>query len=156
MLFRSLYIRSNKIIFKLKRKVDRCRTKDIRPTTAIVSIKKLDYKENSTCFIVDNDEHIYLTRDFIPTQNSFKVASLSPRNMYVYPGLPNFHLASDKTFLDGEKGVFGKVLDNLDWLAESTPLPKMRLINGVRSREIQLGYQDEYGEIGRASCRERV
>jgi len=76
---------------------------------------------------------------------SFKLASLSPRNMYTEPGLPNFHLASDKTFLDGEKGVFGKVLDNLDWIADSTPLPKMRLINSTRSREIQLGFQDEYG-----------
>lgn len=140
-----LYIRSNQVLFKLDRKVNRCRDKSIRPTTAITSIKKLDYKENSTCFIVDNAEHIYLTRDFIPTHNSFKLASLSPRNMYVYPGLPNFHLASDKTFLDGEKGVFGKVLDNLDWIAESTPMPKMRLINSIRSREIQLGYQDEYG-----------
>jgi len=76
---------------------------------------------------------------------SFKLSSLSPRNMYVEPGLPNFHLASDKTFLDGEKGVFGKVLDNLDWIADTTPLPKMRLINSIRSREIQLGFQDEYG-----------
>ena len=76
---------------------------------------------------------------------SFKLASLSPRNMYVYPGSQSFHLASDKTFLDGDKGVFGKVLDNLDWIGESTPLPKMRLINSPRSREIQLGYQDEYG-----------
>ncbi len=76
---------------------------------------------------------------------SFKLASLSPRNMYVEPGLPNFHLASDKTFLDGEKGVFGKVLDNLDWIADYTPLPKMRLVDGQRSREIQLGYHDEYG-----------
>lgn len=76
---------------------------------------------------------------------SYKLASLSPRNMYIEPGLPNFHLASDKTFLDGEKGVFGKVLDVLDWIADSTPLPKMRLVNGIRSREIQLGYQDEYG-----------
>lgn len=76
---------------------------------------------------------------------SFKLASLSPRNMYVYPGSQSFHLASDKTFLDGDKGVFGKVLDNLDWIGENTPLPKMRLINSPRSREIQLGYQDEYG-----------
>ena len=76
---------------------------------------------------------------------SYKLASLSPRNMYIEAGLPNFHLASDKTFLDGEKGVFGKVLDNLDWIADYTPLPKMRLVNGIRSREIQLGYQDEYG-----------
>jgi len=76
---------------------------------------------------------------------SYKLGSMSPRNMYTEPGLPNFHLASDKGFLDGEKGVFGKVLDTLDWIADNTPLPKMRLINSTRSREIQLGYQDEYG-----------
>lgn len=73
---------------------------------------------------------------------SFKLASLSPRNMYVEPGLPNFHLASDKSFLDGEKGVYGKVVDVLDWIGENTPLPRNRLINSLRSREIQLGYPD--------------
>lgn len=76
---------------------------------------------------------------------SYKLASLSPRNMYIEAGLPNFHLASDKTFLDGEKGVYGKVLDVLDWIADTTPLPKMRLVNSPRSREVQLGYYDEYG-----------
>lgn len=76
---------------------------------------------------------------------SYKMASTSPRNMFVEPGLPNFHLASDKSFLDGEKGVYGKVLDVLDWIAESTPLPKMRLINSPRAREVQLGFADEYG-----------
>lgn len=76
---------------------------------------------------------------------SYKTAAMSPCNMYVEPGLPNFHLASDKTFLDGEKGVYGKVLDVLDWIADTTPLPKMRLVNSPRSREVQLGYQDEYG-----------
>lgn len=140
-----LYINTNLVIFKLPRKVARCRVKELFDEYAIIDIKKLDYQEESSCFLVDNDTHTYLTRDFIPTHNSYKLASLSPRNMYIEPGLPNFHLASDKTFLDGEKGVFGKVLDVLDWIADSTPLPKMRLVNGIRSREIQLGYQDEYG-----------
>ncbi len=78
---------------------------------------------------------------------SFKMGSLSPRNMYVYQGSgnPNFHLASDKTFLSGDKGVFGKVVDVLDWIADTTPLPKLRLTNSIKSMEIQLGYQDEYG-----------
>lgn len=78
---------------------------------------------------------------------SFKMGSLSPRNMYIYPGSgnPNFHLASDKTFLSGDKGVFGKVVDVLDWIADTTPLPKLRLTNSIKSMEIQLGYQDEYG-----------
>jgi hypothetical protein len=59
---------------------------------------------------------------------SFKMGSISPCNMYTLPGSgnPNFHLASEKTFLSGDKGIWGKVLDTLDWIAEHTPLPRMR------------------------------
>jgi hypothetical protein len=78
---------------------------------------------------------------------SFKMGSISPCNMFVYPGSgnPNFHLASDKTFLTGDKGVFGKVIDVLDFLADNTPLPQLRITNSFRSMEIQLGYRDDYG-----------
>ena len=79
---------------------------------------------------------------------SFKAASWSPRNMYVFPGSgnPNFHLASDKGFLSGDKGIWGKVVDNLDWIAEHTPLPRIRNVDRAGSTlEIQLGYKDEYG-----------
>jgi hypothetical protein len=78
---------------------------------------------------------------------SFKFASMSPRNMYVYPGSgnPNFHLASDKSFLLGDKGIWGKVIDNLDWIADNTPLPKMRLFDGKKAMELQLGVEDDYG-----------
>lgn len=78
---------------------------------------------------------------------SFKMGSLSPRNMYILPGSgnPNFHLASDKGFLQGDKGVFGKVIDTLDWIATHTPLPKLRLGDSKRAMEIQLGYLDNYG-----------
>lgn len=79
---------------------------------------------------------------------SFKASSWSPRNMYVLPGSgnPNFHLASEKTFLEGDKGIWGKILDNLDWIAEHTPLPKLRAIDRRRGvLEVQIGYDDEYG-----------
>lgn len=79
---------------------------------------------------------------------SFKAASWSPRNMYVLPGSgnPNFHLASDKSFLTGDKGIWGKILDNLDWIAETTPLPRMRLVDRMGATlDVQLGYKDEYG-----------
>ena len=78
---------------------------------------------------------------------SFKNAAESPRNMYVFPGSgnPNFHLASDKTFLSGDKGIWGKILDVLDWVAEHTPLPKMRIVDGKKAMELQLGFDDEYG-----------
>ena len=74
---------------------------------------------------------------------SYKLGAMSPCNMYVEPGLPNFHLASDKTFLEGDKGVFGKVVTTLDWIAENTPLPKLRLKD--TALEKQLGYKNEYG-----------
>jgi hypothetical protein len=78
---------------------------------------------------------------------SFKNASESPRNMYVLPGSgnPNFHLASDKGFLSGDKGIWGKVIDTLDWIAENTPLPRMRTIDATKEMNIQLGFKDEYG-----------
>lgn len=79
---------------------------------------------------------------------SFKAAGISPCNMYIFPGAknPNFHLASEKTFLLGDKGMFGKVLDNLDWIMTHTPLPRIRLINSIRSMEVQLGFLDKYGK----------
>lgn len=79
---------------------------------------------------------------------SFKMGAISPCNMYVYPGSgnPNFHLASEKTFLAGDKGIWGKVVDTLDWIAEATPMPRIRTVNRAGSTlEIQLGYKDEYG-----------
>ena len=74
---------------------------------------------------------------------SYKLGSLSPCIMYTQEGLPCFHLASDKTFLLGEKGVFGKVIDTLDWIAETTPFPKLRIVD--QPLEKQIGYKDEYG-----------
>lgn len=79
---------------------------------------------------------------------SFKAAGISPCNMYIFPGSENanFHLASEKTFLLGDKGMFGKVIDNLDWIASNTPLSKIRLTNSLRSMEVQLGYLDNMGK----------
>lgn len=79
---------------------------------------------------------------------SFKLASMSPRNMYIFPGTgnPNFHLASDSGFLTGDKGIWGKILDTLDWIADNTPLPRLRAVDRRRGvLEVQLGYDDKYG-----------
>lgn len=135
-------------IFKLNRKLERQRLKkQSNSNVYLKNIKSLGYVEECTCFTVDNDEHLYLTTDFIPTHNSFKMGSISPCNMYTLPGSgnPNFHLASEKTFLSGDKGIWGKVLDTLDWIAETTPLPKMRLVDDTRNMNVQLGFKDEYG-----------
>lgn len=78
---------------------------------------------------------------------SFKAASWSPHNMYTQPGSRNvnYHLATDKTFLSGDKGIFGKVMDCLDWIGEHTPFPRLRIRDSKASMEIQIGYTDDYG-----------
>lgn len=38
--------------------------------TQIKDIKKLDYQEEMTCFLVDNEEHLFLINDFIVTHNT--------------------------------------------------------------------------------------
>lgn len=142
-----LYIRTNLNLFNLSRKSERVRKKKLFKNSPIVSIEKLNYTEESTCFLVDNSEHLYLTNDFVPTHNSFKMGALSPRNMYVYPGTgnPNFHLANSKSYLSGNSGIWGKVIDTLDWISDYTPLPRMRLIDSNRDMLVEMGYKDPYG-----------
>lgn len=41
-----------------------------RDRIQIVSIKDLGYKTDMTCFLVDNDEHLFLMNDYIVTHNS--------------------------------------------------------------------------------------
>lgn len=64
-------------LFKLKRKKDiienwyNSTTRFEKNThNPIVKIEKLDYSEEMTCFYVDNDEHLFLTEDFIVTHNT--------------------------------------------------------------------------------------
>ena len=62
--------------FWIKRKKDIARTtenefqKKTFNTTTIREIKSLGYKEEMTCFYVDNDEHLFLMNDFIVTHNT--------------------------------------------------------------------------------------
>lgn len=78
---------------------------------------------------------------------SFKMGAISPCNIYTHPGTgnPNFHLASSKAFLSGDKGIWGKITDTLDWISEHTPLPRMRLVDSNRDMLISMGYKDSYG-----------
>lgn len=63
-------------IFSLKRKKDialECINKKQQRNYDCVSIRdiqKLDYKEEMTCFYVDNEEHLFLMNDFIVTHNT--------------------------------------------------------------------------------------
>ncbi len=93
----------------------------------------------------DNGEHCKLLKKR-GCGFSHKFGAITPCSMYVNKGLPNFHLASDKGFLEGEKGVFSKVVSTLDWIASNTPFPKLRLIDTKLEKKI--GYKDGVEEVG--------
>ena len=76
-----VYIRTNKPIFKLSRKLNKLLGgKD----TSKVSIVSLDYigNYNASCIGVDNNDKLYLTKDYIVTHNSVVMASYLMRTLY--------------------------------------------------------------------------
>lgn len=70
-------------IFNLKRK-NQCHVNS-QPTSKsgksrfekvfITDIRKLDYQEESSCIMVDNEDHTYLTTDYVVTHNSYSIAN---------------------------------------------------------------------------------
>ena len=134
-----LHIRTNIPIFKLTRKLNGQRRNSRAKNTPIISIKKLGYKEESTCFLVDNDEHLYLTTDFIPTHNSYKQASFGPRKALFVQNSSTFYAAFEKEFLIKD-GVLNKTWGYLDFLAQHTPFPRMRLKDTIMEKKF--GYKD--------------
>jgi len=64
-----LYINTNLPIFKLSRKLGRLKS-SAPNKVSIVDIQKKG-KTSQRCIMVDNEDHTYLTRDFIVTHNSF-------------------------------------------------------------------------------------
>lgn len=66
-----------KEMFSLKRKVDiaieyenTSKRKEYNDYIAITNIRKTDRLEEMTCFTVDNEEHLFLTNDYIVTHNT--------------------------------------------------------------------------------------
>ena len=84
----------NKIkLFKLKRKhelilqwYNNGKRKEENLFNPIVKIEKLNYKEEMTCFYVDNNEHLFLMNDYIVTHNTRAMvadaASISMSEVY--------------------------------------------------------------------------
>lgn len=64
-------------LFKLKKKKDiilqwynNNKQKESNNYLSVINIKPCDYKEEMTCFYVDNDEHLFLTEEYIVTHNT--------------------------------------------------------------------------------------
>jgi len=70
---------------------------------------------------------------------SFKMGALGPRNALFYKKSKTFYVASDMQYLTKD-GIITKAWDYLDFLAEHTPFPRLRVID--RQLEKRIGYKD--------------
>lgn len=67
-------IENKKKLFKLSRKLERFNNLEnsiyLKDNIAITKIEKTGIKTKMTCFLVDNDEHLFLMNDYIVTHNT--------------------------------------------------------------------------------------
>ena len=145
-----LYIRTDKPIFKLPRKLSRMKNKKINSKVAIIDIKLLPYQEKSKCILVEDEDHVYLTKDYIPTHNSYKCAAMLCRNYYLIPNTASYVYASNKQYLTDD-GVLTKAWNYMDFIDEHTAWGKKRSVNTQLRRRAGMWVKDEYGnqiEVG--------
>ena len=154
-----LSISTDKEIFSLKRKQENIRKKNYNTEKiAIISVVKLDYKEESSCILLDSKDHLYLTRDYIVTHNSFKNASVGSNNFFHRPTSYTMQMAYDKKFLY-PKGIFSMSMSYINFINDKTawkaPSDYVRKQDHIRNSyksyqngvEIELGFMSEIQAI---------
>lgn len=141
-----VYIKGNPDIFHLSRKRDRIRkNRKFSNKVAITNIEYLGEQEKQRCIFVSNENHLYLTRDYIPTHNSFKGGSMLVRNYMLIPGSKNFAIASEQKFLIGD-GLLTKAWQIMDFLDKHTAWAKQRLVSTRMERTSGYKITDEFGK----------
>lgn len=141
-----VYIKGNPDIFYLSRKRDRIKlNRKFSNKVAITDIKYLGEQEQQRCILVDNPNHLYITRDYVPTHNSFKGASMLVRNYELIPGSKNFAVASEQKFLIGD-GLLTKAWQIMDFIDKHTDWAKQRLVSTRMERVAGYKVTDEFGK----------
>lgn len=70
-----VFIRTSLPIFSLSRKLSRIKNRKRTNNVAIKSIEKIDM-DYATCIMVDNEDKLFLSKDYIPTHNSMWLSSI--------------------------------------------------------------------------------
>ena len=147
-----LCITTEEDIFKLPRKLEKIR-KDRTYNyngIGIKSIRATGTYEKQRCLCIDNENHLYITKDFIPTHNSYKGAAMLCRNYYLVPNSKSYVYASNKQYLTDD-GILTKAWDYLDFIDEHTAWSKKRSVNTQLRKRAGMYIKDEYGnqiEVG--------
>lgn len=148
-----LCITTEENIFKLPRKLERLRHDRTYNYNGIglKSIKSLGYKEKQRCIVVDHDNSLYITKDFVPTHNSYKGGAMLCRNFFLIPNSKSYVYASNKQYLTDD-GILTKAWDYMDFIDEHTAWGKKRQVaNTAMRRRASMLITDEFGnkiEVG--------
>ena len=151
-----IYINTNKNIFYISRKVNRIiKNRKSRKYIPIVSIKKLDYQEKSSCISIDSKDKLYLTRGYIPTHNTYQVTGgVYSYNYNFIPASMNILAAYEKSHykvtLDGIHFSINHVNRITDWGKKQGKLSKRDhfrasyvMKNPATGIEVEDGYMSE-------------
>jgi hypothetical protein len=136
----------NKIsLFHLTRKKERQRLgRDRYIGTNIIGIKKLDYKEESSCILVEDPDHLYITKDFIPTHNSlYHVARLMRRVWFGERATVKI-VGFEEEYVLGEWGILENYRDHVNehtgWYRPFSP---SETLNWEQKIEVTYGTLDK-------------
>jgi len=109
-------------IFKLTRKQERFNKRKSKTTFTLVpitNITKLDYQEQSSCIVVDNPNHLYITRDYIVTHNSYFHAAKLINQLWFEEGVTLKMGAALKDYIN-DKGTWKFLDEYSNFLNEHT------------------------------------
>lgn len=141
-----LCITTQEDIFKLPRKLERIR-KDRKYNyngIGIKTIRRTGKFEKQRCLCINNENHLYITKDFIPTHNSYKGGSMLCRNYYLIPNSKSYVYASNKQYLTDD-GILTKAWDYMDFIDKNTAWGKKRSVNTAMRKRAGFFTKDEFG-----------
>ena len=158
-------------LFNLPRKTEAWES---RNQTAYAQSKYKGYKitnitycgeQKAKCVTVDNKSHCYLIGEFIPTHNSFSMASIAAKRFLLgeldettgepTKGVETFISSYFKTYLNDD-GVLNKFEKYIDFCAEYTQFPKKRLTSSLDKMKWTSGYKESNSEIKKGSGNEVI
>ena len=157
-----LSIFSNSELFNLNRKLAlwRARSMSNYGQSKYRGIKIVDIRyigeEKAKCVTVDSPTHKYLIGTFIPTHNSYSLASILNHifvvgeNEEAHEKVKGIVTAYQKEYLTKD-GVLNKFVDMANFCATNTQFPRKRLKNSLQEMTWIMGYKDVELDIERGT-----
>lgn len=148
-----LYIKTEKPVFKLSRKLKKIQPLKSSKKVSIINIEKTG-RSSCRCIMIDNDSKLFLVQDFVVTHNSYKAASMGIRNYFHLKDSKSYYIGAHEGAIQGD-GILPKCWSMMSFIDENTPWGKRRqvkndawhrrasVINNIDGKLIEQGYKSE-------------